>query len=66
MGGTADTEYQEAMKRALARKAFLTSDGKYLTREEIHDRDRARAEEAAIRSSSDSEAESDSAAISEL
>ncbi|MGA8531564.1 MAG: hypothetical protein WB622_17725 [Acidobacteriaceae bacterium] len=38
-------EYQEAMKRALARKPFLHSDGKYLTREEIHDRDRSRAEQ---------------------
>lgn len=30
--------YQKAMKRALARKPFLKSDGKYLTREEAHDR----------------------------
>lgn len=31
-------EYAKAMKRALARKPFLNSDGKYPSREEAHDR----------------------------
>jgi hypothetical protein len=31
-------EYQRAMKRALAHKPFLKSDGKYLSRDETHDR----------------------------
>ena len=44
-----DIEYERAMRRALCRKPFLHSDGKNLTREEIHDRDRARAEEKATR-----------------
>ena len=30
--------YQRAMRRALARKPFLKSDGRYLSREEAHDR----------------------------
>lgn len=30
--------YERAMRRALARKPFLRSDGRYLTREEAHDR----------------------------
>ena len=30
--------YQRAMRRALARKPFLKSDGKYMTREEAHER----------------------------
>ena len=30
--------YQAAMRRALARKPFLKSTGRYLTREEVHDR----------------------------
>ena len=34
--------YERAMKRALARKPFLNTDGKYLSREELHDRDRFR------------------------
>ncbi len=34
--------YQRAMRRALARKAFLKSDGRYLSREESHDRGRLR------------------------
>ena len=34
--------YEAAMRRALARKPFPTSDGKYLTREEVHDRTRFR------------------------
>ena len=32
--------YQRAMRRALARKPFLKSAGRYLSREEIHDRGR--------------------------
>jgi hypothetical protein len=34
--------YEKAMKRALARPPFLKSEGKYLTREEVHDRARFR------------------------
>lgn len=34
--------YERAMRRALGRKAFLKSDGRYLSREEAHDRDRLR------------------------
>jgi hypothetical protein len=34
--------YEAAMRRALASKPFPTSDGKYLTREEVHDRTRFR------------------------
>ena len=34
--------YQRAMRRALARKPFLKSDGRYLSREESHDRARLR------------------------
>lgn len=34
--------YDRAMKRALARKPFLKTDGKYLSRDEVHDRDRFR------------------------
>ena len=34
--------YERAMKRALARKPFLNTDGKYLSREEVHDRERLR------------------------
>jgi hypothetical protein len=34
--------YARAMKRALARKPFLKSDGRYLSRDEVHDRDRLR------------------------
>jgi hypothetical protein len=30
--------YEKAMRRALARKPFLKSDGKYMTREEAHER----------------------------
>jgi len=30
--------YQAAMRRALARKPFLRTDGRYLSREEVHDR----------------------------
>ena len=35
-------EYDAARRRALARKPFLKSDGRYLTREEVHDRARFR------------------------
>jgi hypothetical protein len=35
-------EYDAAKRRALARKPFLKSDGRYLTREEVHDRARFR------------------------
>lgn len=34
--------YEEAMRRALARKPFLKTDGKYLSREEVHERSRLR------------------------
>jgi hypothetical protein len=34
--------YTRAMRRALARKPFLKSGGRYLSREEIHDRSRLR------------------------
>ena len=31
-------DYKRAMRRAFARKPFLKKDGRYLSREEIHDR----------------------------
>lgn len=34
--------YDDAMRRALARKPFLKTDGRYLSREEAHDRARLR------------------------
>jgi len=34
--------YEAAMRRALARKPFLKTDGRYLSREEVHDRTRFR------------------------
>ena len=34
--------YERAMKRALARKPFLNTDGEYLSRDEVHDRKRLR------------------------
>ncbi len=34
----ADQLYEKAMERALKRKPFLHSKGRYLTREEAHDR----------------------------
>ncbi len=37
-----DERYEQAMKRALARPAFLKTDGKYMTREEAHERTRLR------------------------
>lgn len=38
----AEDGYEKAMRRALARKPFPKSDGRYLTREEVHDRARLR------------------------
>jgi hypothetical protein len=34
--------YEGAMRRALARKPFLKTDGQYLSREQVHDRTRVR------------------------
>jgi hypothetical protein len=34
--------YERAMRRAMGRKAFLQSKGRYLTRQEAHDRTRLR------------------------
>jgi hypothetical protein len=34
----AESQYEEAMQRSLMRKPFLHSKGRYLTREEVHDR----------------------------
>jgi hypothetical protein len=34
--------YETSMRRALARKPFLKTDGQYLSREEVHDRSRLR------------------------
>ena len=34
--------YERALKRALARKPFLNTDGKYPSRDDVHDRDRFR------------------------
>ena len=34
--------YEQAMRRALGRKPFLRTSGRYLTREEAHDRARLR------------------------
>ena len=33
-----DRSYDHAMRRALTRKSFVKSDGRYLSREEAHDR----------------------------
>jgi hypothetical protein len=38
----ANEGYEAAKSQALARKPFLKSDGRYLSREEIHDRARLR------------------------
>jgi hypothetical protein len=35
-------EYDRAMRRALGRKPFMKSDGRYLSRDEAHDRGRLR------------------------
>jgi hypothetical protein len=34
--------YEGSMRRALARKPFLKTDGRYMSREETHDRNRLR------------------------
>jgi hypothetical protein len=34
--------YEAAMRRALARKPFLKTDGRYLSREQVHDRESLR------------------------
>ncbi|HUI84965.1 MAG TPA: CopG family transcriptional regulator [Candidatus Binatia bacterium] len=34
--------YEKAMRRALARKPFLKTDGRYISRDEAHDRARLR------------------------
>ena len=34
--------YERAMREALSRKPFLKTDGRYLSREEVHDRTRLR------------------------
>jgi hypothetical protein len=34
----AESQYEEAMRRSLMRKPFLHGKGRYLTREEAHDR----------------------------
>jgi len=39
---SARDDYEKVMRRALGRKPFLRSDGRYLTREEAHDRARTR------------------------
>ena len=39
---TAQDGYERAMRRALGRTPFLQSTGRYLTREEAHDRSRLR------------------------
>jgi hypothetical protein len=39
---SAQDGYERAMRRALGRQPFLRSDGRYLTREEAHDRARLR------------------------
>ena len=39
---TAQDGYEKAMRRALARKPFLRSEGRYLTRDEAHDRSHLR------------------------
>ena len=33
-----EDQYESAMRRALSRKPFITSDGPYLSREQAHDR----------------------------
>ena len=37
-----ESRYDQAMQPALARPPFLASDGRYLTREQLHDRARLR------------------------
>jgi len=38
-------KYEAAKRRALARKPFLKTDGRYLSREQMHDRKRLRLNE---------------------
>jgi len=38
----AQDDYANSMRRALARKPLLNADGRYLCREEVHDRYRLR------------------------
>jgi hypothetical protein len=37
-----EAHYQKSMSQVLARPAFLKTDGKYLTRDELHERHRLR------------------------
>lgn len=37
-----EAEYAAAMQRALARRPFLKTDGRYLAREHVHERSRLR------------------------
>lgn len=39
---SAQDGYEKAMRRSLGREPFLRSNGRYLTREEVHDRGRLR------------------------
>lgn len=39
---TEEQSYERAMKYALSRKPFLKTDGRYISREEAHDRSRLR------------------------
>ena len=39
---SAEQRYRKSMRSALARKPFLDSSGRYLSREELHDRTRLR------------------------
>jgi len=39
---SAQGAYEQAMQRSLRRRPFLRSRGRYLTREEVHDRTRLR------------------------
>lgn len=34
----ADASYERSMRQALARKPFLKTDGRYISREEVHSR----------------------------
>ena len=38
----AKDSYERAMRRSLAKRPFLKTDGRYLSREEVHDRARLR------------------------
>jgi hypothetical protein len=39
---TESEDYERAMRRSLSRKPFLKTDGRYLSRDEVHDRSRIR------------------------